>query len=175
MSHETLLTVFVMVSAIAMALQLVTLAALAISITKSTAKFEAIAEDFQRKLDPLLISAREIAVDTGPKVKEITSNVLDVSSSLRLQAERLDGTVREVLGEVVTQVNRASQFVDETLETAEKTKHTVEDKVVKPVRTANALIHAVGVGLAVFFGHDNHREKREENIRGENRKDEMFI
>ena len=167
MSHDTALTVFVIIAAVAMLLQLATLVVLAISITKSTARLEAMAQDFQQKIDPVLAAAREVALDGAPKVKEITSNLLDISASVRLQAERLDGAVRHVLTEVTTQVNRASHIVDETLNTAEKTKNTVE----KPVRTANALLHAVGVGLSVLFGRDKH----ENNIRGENRKDEMFI
>lgn len=167
MSHDTTLTIFVAVAAVAMLLQLATLVVLALSITKSTARLEAMAQDFQHKIDPLLVAARDIATDTSPKVKEITSNLLDVSASLRLQTERLDGAVHHVLSEVVTQVNHASHIVDETLNAAEKTRTSVE----KPVRTASALLQAVGVGLSVLFG----RNKREDDIRGEGRKDEMFI
>jgi hypothetical protein len=170
LNQDTVLTIFVAVTAVAVVLQMAILLGLFLTVKQAAERFARIAEDTQRKLDPILASAREVTSDAAPKFKEISSNLLEVSASFRLQAERLNSALSDIVGRVTSEVGHAQQVVSDTIDSVEKTRNKVENTVTKPVRTMSAAIEALSVGLGVLLGRD-----RKEPPRGGDRKDEMFI
>jgi hypothetical protein len=72
---DNLLRIFIAVTAGAVLLQALILAALYYSVRKSTAKMEALAEEIKGKALPAIDTMQRFIVETRPKVDAITTNV----------------------------------------------------------------------------------------------------
>jgi len=138
--NETLLTIFVVVTAVAVVLQMGLLLALYLRMKQSSARVDALAEQ-----------ALAILTDVGPKVRQITGDLVEVAGSVRAQFTRLDATISDLVDRTRLQVIRADELVSHALDRVEETSEMVQHSVISPIRQISGLVQAVTAGIETFI------------------------
>ncbi len=173
-STQTLLTMFIAVTALAVLIQMGILIALFLSVKKTSARVESLADEVQRRGLPVLDAAHTILLESRVNLGAITSNLAATTASIRSKVEHLDGAVDDVLDRARLQVIRADQMVSRTLDRVEETTEMVQDTVVSPVRQIAALVHGLQVGIDTLVGRSRKRASSREMVRA-SQEEEMFI
>ena len=168
--NETLLTVFVAATAVAVVLQLLILAGLYFSIKKTSASVEALAAKVEQKALPTLTMANEMLTEYRPKLTTIVENMTATSNTVRDQAERLNLTMTDIVDRTRLQVVRADEIVSRTMDRVEETTEAVHHVVLSPVRQLSAMMTGLMAGLGEYVG--GRKVRRQERAVPQ---DEMFI
>lgn len=164
------MTLFIAVTAIAVVIQAAILVALFFTMRTTSARMMVVAEQVQSRAIPALESAQAILADTGPKLQTITSNLVEVTSSLKTQVERADLTVADLLDRTRLQVIRADELVSRAMDRVEETTEMVQHSVISPVRQISAIIQGVTAGVGAFFGKRMRTDQE-----GAQQDEELFI
>jgi len=166
---NTLLTVFIAVTAAAVVLQAAILAGMFFAVRKTTAKVESLAEEVKTKVLPTAELAHSMMLELRPKIETVADNVSVSTTMLRTQLERVDATLTDIVDRTRLQVIRADEFVNNTMDKLEETREAVQRTVVSPVRHISGLMHGVTAGVEAFFSR--RRTRSSSNVQ----QDEMFI
>jgi len=166
---NTLLIVFIVVTALAVVIQAGILAGMYVALRKTSGKVELLAEEVRTKVIPTAELAREMITELRPKLLTVVDNVSASTTVMRTQLERLDATLTDIVDRTRLQVIRADEFVNNTMDKLEETRDAVQRTVVSPVRHISGVMHGLSVGLEAFFGR--RRERNTATVP----QDEMFI
>jgi methyl-accepting chemotaxis protein len=168
---------FIGLTALAILLQAGILFALYLTVRQTTTRMEALAGEFKTKTLPTVETAQAMLVDLRPKIDQIVGNVTHISGNaehsanlVRMQMERIDATMNEVLDRARLQVIRADDLVGRTLDKVEDTTEMVHRTVVSPVRQVSGLMQGLSAGFEHFLG----QRRRNRNNMGVPQ-DELFI
>ena len=166
---NTVLTIFVVVTACAVLLQAGILVGMFIAMRKTSAKIESLAEEVKTKVLPAAELAQSMMTELRPKIVTLVDNVSVSTTVLRTQMERMDATLTDIIDRTRLQVIRADEFVNSTMDKLEETREAVQRTVVSPVRHISGLMHGVTAGVEAFFSR--RRDRESVNVP----QDEMFI
>jgi hypothetical protein len=166
---NTVLTIFVVVTACAVLLQAGILVGMFLAMRKTSAKLEALAEEVNTKVLPAAELAQSMMTELRPKIVTLVDNVSVSTTVLRTQMERMDATLTDIIDRTRLQVIRADEFVNSTMDKLEETREAVQRTVVSPVRHISGLMHGVTAGVEAFFSR--RRDRESVNVP----QDEMFI
>lgn len=166
---DNLLIVFIALTAVAVLLQAGMLAGMYLSVRKTSAKVEQLAEEVKTKVLPTAELAHSMMSELRPKITTVADNVSVSTTMLRTQMERIDVTLTDIVDRTRLQVIRADEFVNSTMDKLEETREVVQRSVVSPVRQLSGLMHGVGAGFEAFFS------RRRERNSVSAPQDEMFI
>ena len=155
---ENLLTISIAVTSAAVVLQACILVAMYLSMRRSSAHFEALAEEMKGKVLPTVENANTMLADIRPKLDTILTNVSDSSTVVREQIQRIDATLSDLVDRSRLQIIRADEMLTRTLNKVEEATYTVQKTVVSPVRQLSGLAHGLGVGIEAFLGKRRKRE-----------------
>jgi hypothetical protein len=169
MENNTLLTVFIAVTASAVLLQAAILAGMFFAMKKTSAKVESLAEEVKTKVLPTAELAHSMIIELRPKIETVADNVSVSTTMLRTQLERVDATLTDIVDRTRLQVIRADEFVNSTMDKLEETREAVQRTVVSPVRQISGLMHGVTAGVEAFFS----RKRQRNSVNAP--QDEMFI
>lgn len=174
---DNLLRIFIAVTSIAVLIQAGILVGLFLTVRKSTAKMEALAEEVKGKAMPLIQTVQASVVELRPqieqitaKVAEISANVADSTTTVKNQINRIDATITDTLDRARLQVIRADELLSKAIDKVEETTEAVQRTVTSPLRQVNGIVAAIHTGVEVFMG----QKKRPRNGAGAPQ-DEMFI
>jgi len=165
---NTLLIVFIVVTALAVVIQAGILAGMYVALRKTSGKVELLAEEVRTKVIPTAQLAQEMINELRPKLLTVADNVSASTTVLRTQIERLDATLTDIVDRTRLQVIRADEFVNSTMDKLEETREAVQRTVVSPVKHLTGIMHGLSVGFEAFLGR--HRERAATVPQ-----DEMFI
>jgi hypothetical protein len=154
---ETVLSLFMIVTCLAIIIQAGILAALFFTVKKTSARMETLADQLATRAFPLMDSAKTILEDSGPKLKEITSNLVDATGTLKGQVNRMDDTVNDLLDRTRLQIIRVDELVARTLDRVEETTELVQATVVSPVKQISGIIQGLSVGIGAFLSKRRSR------------------
>ena len=168
---DTLLRIFIAVTAGAVVLQMFILAALYYAVRKSTVKMEALASEVTTKTLPTVETVPSMLVELRPKIDVISANLSESSNLVRNQLARVDATLTDALDRTRLQVIRADELLNRTMDKVEETSEIVHKTVVSPLRQVNGLMAAISTGVEVFLG----QKRRHPRNGGSSPQDEMFI
>src|SRR5258707_17764 len=104
MEHNTLLTVFIAVTAAAVVLQAAILAGMFFAMKKTSAKVESLAEEVKTKVLPTAELAHSMITELRPKIETVADNVSISTTMLRTQLERVDATLTDIVDRTRLQV-----------------------------------------------------------------------
>jgi hypothetical protein len=169
MDTNTLLTVFIAVTAAAVLLQAAILAGIFFAVKKTSAKVESLAEEVKTKILPTAELAHSMMIELRPKIETVADNVSVSTTMMRTQLERIDATLTDIVDRTRLQVIRADEFVNNTMDKLEETREAVQRTVVSPVRQISGLMHGVTAGVEAFFS----RKRQRNSVNAP--QDEMFI
>lgn len=166
---NTLLIVFIAVTACAVLLQAGILAGMYFAMRKTSAKVESLAEEVKTRVLPTAELAHSMMSDLRPKIETLIDNVSVSTTMMRTQLERIDATLTDIVDRTRLQVIRADEFVTSTMDKLEETRESVQRTVVSPVRQISGLMHGLTVGVEAFFSR--RRGRNSSSVQ----QDEMFI
>ena len=94
---NTLLIVFIVVTALAVGIQAGILAFMYLAMRKTSGKVELLAEEVRTKVIPAAVLAQEIIAELRPKLVTVADNVSTSTTMMRAQLERLDATLTDIV------------------------------------------------------------------------------
>src|SRR5215469_11599755 len=94
---NTWLTIFVVVTALAVALQALILFGMFVAMRKTSAKVETLAEEVKTKVLPTAELAHSMITELRPKIETVADNVSVSTTMLRTQLERIDATLTDIV------------------------------------------------------------------------------
>jgi methyl-accepting chemotaxis protein len=168
------LSVFILLTGIAVMLQAGILLAMYLAMRKSGARMEALATEVKTKLLPTAEQAYAIMTDLRPKLEVIADNLQETTAAVRSQVQRVDATVNDAVDRARLQVIRADELLSRTLDRVEQTSDMVHKTVISPVRQLSGLMQGITVALEFLFSHGRRNGGRREERRPVPQ-DEMFI
>jgi hypothetical protein len=169
------LSVFILLTGIAVMLQAGILAAMYFAMRKSGERMEALAQEVKTKVLPAVEEAQAVLHEFRPKWETIADNLELSTTVVRKQVERMDATVSDVVDRARLQVIRADELLTRTLDRVEQTSDMVHKTVVSPVRQLSGLMQGITAGLEFLFSGRGSRNGRGREERRPVPQDEMFI
>jgi methyl-accepting chemotaxis protein len=166
---DNLLITFIALTAFAVLLQAAMLAGMYLSMRKTSAKVEQLADEVKTKVLPTAELAHSMMTELRPKIANVVENVSVSTTMLRTQMERVDATLTDIVDRTRLQVIRADEFVNTTMDKLEETREVVQKAVVSPVKQLSGLMRGVGAGFEAFFS----RRRGRNSVSAP--QDEMFI
>jgi methyl-accepting chemotaxis protein len=120
-------------------------------------KFEGMAERAEAKVSPMVEKTHALVQELGPKVRTITTNVEQISYTVRgkvdefsVTADELNRTVKDANKRTQAQVARVDGIVNEALHSAQNVSRTVQESVRKPVQQIAGIIAGVKKGIETW-------------------------
>lgn len=169
------LSVFILLTGLAVMLQAGILLAIYLALRKSSARMEALATDVKTKVLPTVEQAEAMLTELRPKLQVIAENLQDSTTVLRDQVLRVDATVKDAVDRGRLQIIRADELLSRTLDRVEQTSDMVHKTVISPVRQLSGLMQGLTVGLEFLFGGRGRRNGGGREERRPVPQDEMFI
>ena len=168
--NETLLTVFVGLTALAILIQMAVLIALYVSSKKTRESVQLVTRELEQTVLPLFRDLRTLVSESGPKLREAIDNLTATSATVRQESDRLGQAANDVADRVRRQAERVDQMLTRTLDRVEHTRETVQHAIRSPVQRFSGVLTAVAAGLAELRG--NRKIQRQKSAVP---RDEMFI
>jgi hypothetical protein len=173
---ENLTPLFIALTGLAVIMQAGILAALYVTMRKSSARMEALAIEVKTRALPTLETAQEMLAELRPKLTIIVDNLTETTHSVRSQVERMDAAVNDVVDRARMQIIRADELLSRTIDRVEETSDMVHNTVVSPVRQVSGLIQGVTAGIEFLLGgRASRRNGSNRDARRPVPQDEMFI
>src|SRR5580698_6935098 len=122
MGSNPVVTVCVIIVAVALVLQSCVFLAFAIGAGAAMKKIFALLDELKGHVSPVLISSHQILHDAAPKVKKITANLEQISDTVTHQTVHLNAVVDDVLRRSQAHIHHADAIVGQTLETVDMTR-----------------------------------------------------
>lgn len=161
---------FVIVTALAVVVQMAILAAMFLQFRRINERMSRIADDLHAKTTPILSRLHVLLEDTQPRISSMVADAAEVAHLARSQAQKVDRIFTEAVDRLRAQLIRADQILTGALEAVEDTGTKFRRTVMGPVQEATALIKGIKVGLDFF------RSQRRPPERGGEHQDEgLFI
>jgi hypothetical protein len=170
--NETLLTIFIIATCVAVVIQAGILLALFFSVKKTSERMEAIANRVEVSVLPVLESTKVILEDATPKLKEITANLAETTTVLKAQVARMDVTFNDAVDRTRLQVIRVDELVSRTIDRVEETTEMVQHTVLTPMKQLAGVVQGLSVGIGSFL---SRRRKAAMEASGATEDEEMFI
>lgn len=168
MDQQTLLyvmTVFVVISAIALVIQ----AAMLTGIYKASQATQLKVVTLLPKIESLLDSSQKTLEKSSLQIVAITTKASEILDSTRSQLTRVDEMLTDAGNRAKVQLDRAELVLDDTLSRAQETVAMVHGGVVRPVREIQGVAAGVRTALAYLV-----RGSRP-NVAEATHDEEMFI
>lgn len=150
--NETLLTVFVGATCVAVILQMGILLALYITSRKTAERMEALAKRVEDQALPTIEMARNLLNENTPKVNAIISDLSSTTAVVKAQADRISTVIDDVVDRTRLQTIRADEMVTRTFDRLEETAETMQSVVLSPMRRMSGVLSGVMAGVGEFIG-----------------------
>jgi uncharacterized protein HemX len=167
----TIVSLFIVVTAIAVVIQAGILVGLFLTVRKTSQRVETLASEVKTKALPTMETAQAMLVELRPRITDIVTNVDHSARMARTQIERLDATVNDVVDRTRLQVIRADELVNRTLDRVEETTDMVHRTVISPIRQLSGLMTGLSAGLEYFLGRKRRQSRDGMGVP----QDELFI
>jgi hypothetical protein len=168
---NTVITIFVVVAAVAIVVQMVILFALYKGLRQTSERMEGFATRLEQQATPVLATAAAILDDAKPKIAEITTNLAETSASVRAHVTQVGQATTEIVERARMQAARLDEFVVNAAQKVEATSELLQNKVFSPMRRVRAIVSALNVGMSFFKSNRPRHRTSTENVEDE----EMFI
>lgn len=121
------------------------------AVTIALKKILKITEDVTAKAMPIVGNVREVVQDLTPKIRTVSSHIVDISSTVRDQTQHVNSTVGEVVDKTRTQAGKVDEMVSAVLGSLSHAGSTVQAGVAKPARKVSSVLHALRASLSVLL------------------------
>src|SRR5215831_1887611 len=144
---ETLLTLFVGLTAAAVIGQSVVLIAIYINSRRLADQIEKFMRETREVMAPVKSITENLRIASG--------NLVDIGAAAREQLRRVEAMVTETGEALHIQVHRLDQTGRDVVERINETAQVLQDSVIKPFREVSAVIKGITKGLDLFLFRKN--------------------
>ena len=144
---QTLLMVFVGITALAIVIQMGFMVIAYILVKKAHDGLQVVSRKMQEDALALLRDSRMLVAETGPKLRETVDNLNATSATIRRETERLSLAVDEVATRVHHQAARIDDMFTRTLNRAECMGDSVRRAIRSPARQISGVLTGVSVAM----------------------------
>jgi methyl-accepting chemotaxis protein len=165
-----LIMIFMMIITIALVIGFLGVSIAGVQALRLMRKGEQMAERLESKVSPMADKTRALVEELGPKVTTITTNVEQISYTVRAKvdefgatADEINRTVKDTNKRTQAQVARVDGLVSEALNTAHSVSRTVQDGVRRPVQQIAGIIAGLKKGMETWVDRspfNRHAEDR---------------
>jgi len=120
-------------------------------------RLQEMAERIEGKVSPMVDKTRVLVEELGPKVRTITTNVEQISYTVRSKvdefgatADEINRTVKDANKRTQAHVARVDGIVNEAVHTAQNVSRTVQESVRKPVQQIAGIIAGIKRGVETW-------------------------
>ena len=135
------MTIFLGIVAAAVVIGFLGMCVAGIKMLQLMRKAEELAERLESRISPMLDKSHALVDELGPKVRTITTNVEQISYTVRSKvdefsatADEINRTVKDANKRTQAHVARVDGIVNEAVHTAQNVSRTVQESVRKPVQ-----------------------------------------
>jgi len=170
--ENTVITIFVVVAAVAIVVQMGILFALYKALRQSSDRMESLANRLEQKATPVLATAAAILDDDRPKLAELTTNLAESSAIVRAQVQQVGEATAEIVERARMNTARLDDFIASAAHKVEATSDLLQNKVLSPMRRVRAMVSALSAGLSFLKAN---RSRRASGSAEQVEDEEMFI
>jgi methyl-accepting chemotaxis protein len=152
-----LMTIFLGIVAVAVVIGFLGMCVAGIKLLQLMVKAEQLAERLEGKFSPVIDKTHALVEELGPKVRTITTNVEQISYTVRskvdefgVTADEINRTVKDANKRTQAHVQRVDGMVNEALHSAQNVQRTVQESVRKPVQQIAGIIAGVKRGIETW-------------------------
>ncbi len=142
-----LITAFIIIAALAILLQAVILAVIAVQMKSSVERLLKLTNELHGRIDPILVRTSRILDDSEDRISSIMGDAAEITRLARGQAQKVDRVFTEAVERLRLQVIRADQILTGTLEVVEDAGSKFRRSVWMPIQQASALLKGLKAGL----------------------------
>lgn len=165
---QTWLTVFIVVAAVAIVVQLVLLAVFFSMFLRLAATLTRIASNIETKVSPILERADRLLTESEGQLRDIVKDTREIVGMAKSTGQRFDRLLDEAADKLRQQLIHADRMLTGALEAIEDTGAELRRSVVEPVRTATAFVRGVRAGVDFFRGRSRvpsrQRDSQDEGL-----------
>lgn len=161
---------FVIVAAVSLFLQMLIFGAMFLTIRRLSKRMEEIADDLQKRVNPLISRLQMLVEEAQPRISNMISDAAEITHVARNQVQRVDRMLTEAVDRLRMQLVHADQILTGALETVEETGARIRSSVWRPVQSVTALVRGIQTGLEFYRGRRRHAEGATEQ-----QDEELFI
>jgi hypothetical protein len=129
---------------------------------------EDLADDMQRRVNPILSRLQMLVEEAQPRIASMISDAAEITHVARSQVQRVDRMVTEAVDRLRMQLVHADQILTGAMETVEETGARIRSSVWRPVQSFSALVRGIQTGLEFYRG-------RRRQPQGAEQDEELFI
>ncbi|MFZ0743981.1 MAG: hypothetical protein WAM85_06225 [Terracidiphilus sp.] len=141
-NNETLLTIFVALTGVAVLFQAVILLAIFLALRKSVKSVHEKVDDLRATVLPVINDTREFMGRVGPKIDSVATDMAELVHGLRAQGAELQSSATEIVERVRRQTSRMDAMLTGVLNAVDRAGGLVTEAVSAPLRQMSALAAA---------------------------------
>ena len=159
--QSTYLLAYTGVVAFAILIQAVAIIILALAAAKLMKQVAALTDEAKGRVYPILESvrdisvkgqhiveiARNVALDTEPKIKRVTTNIADTSDVYRAKVAEVSGLITDTTGKAQRQSARVDDMVTNAIARTGEIASNVQHAILAPVRQVSGFFSGAKAGL----------------------------
>ena len=157
-SSHTLALVFTIAVVLSILIQAAVFVGLYIAVSTALKKITKLLDEVKVKAMPIIGSAQTIAgnvqnivQDVTPKVKTVTSHVVEISATVRDQTKHVNSTVDDVVDKTKAQAAKVDDMVSAVLGSIAHAGASVQSGVSKPARRVSSILQGLQAGIESLF------------------------
>src|SRR5450631_1546265 len=139
------------VTSIGILIQACVLIGIYIASRKAIVKVTKLVEDAREHVIPMLATSRSLLEDVSPKVKVITSNLTEVSQTIRHQSTHINSAVDDVVDRTRNQAARVDGIVTGTLDGINNATASIQEGISVPVRKVTGFVNGIRAAFDVLL------------------------
>jgi hypothetical protein len=150
MNNETLMLIFVGLTAFALLAEAIILLALFLAVRKVSKTVEEHIVEVKGTLMPVLTKSREVIDRVSPKVESMATDLSQLAHNLHEQGIEIQASTSDILERVHRQTTRVDGMFTNLADGVEHAGQVMTDTVTKPVRQVAAVVAAAKAFVSVL-------------------------
>ncbi|HSY71423.1 MAG TPA: hypothetical protein VK798_04245 [Alloacidobacterium sp.] len=146
--------IFTAVTSVGVLIQAFVLLSMYFAVKAMTIKVHEVSDQVKQHLVPTIAMTRNLVEDISPKVKIITSNLVEASGSLRSQAEHINKTVAGVADMAEAQASRVDEMATAVLDGLTQATAAVQHGITTPLKQVTGVLNGLRAGFDVLRKKD---------------------
>lgn len=154
MNADTLLIIFVGVSALAFVLQSISMWRTFRTVQEVVERLNKQSQDLQREVRQVMVKVNETADSLKPlalMAQDVTENLKTMTVTVRDRAQDLDQFIQEMLQAGRDQAAKVDYVVTDTVQKFEQTTELIQRDVIRPAIELSSFLKGVKSGLDYLF------------------------
>lgn len=156
---ETLLTIFVGLTAVAVLLQACVLIGIFVSMRKSAKLITDATDELKTTILPMIHLTQQLVERISPQVVTVTEGMADLTNTLRKETTGIHISPAAVINGIKRQTQRIDSMLTTGLDRLERVGVALESTVITPVRQVNGVLAAIKATVETYRSYPDRSHR----------------